>query len=177
MLCCALLCAHCVLCGWGWMALWNVESMRVVLVIQQSSQHSCGSRVQALFFCHAFAMQPVGCSPCCCFCVCYCCAAATQFAVKHEQDLDCGGGYIKLLPGSRCARRFQPFASFIARAAARTACGASQPSCVCTANLRLADLSCVCFLLLWFCCSMSCRLSSHHTTVSRPHSTHTARAR
>lgn len=27
-----------------------------------------------------------------------------QFQVKHEQDLDCGGGYIKLLPGSRCAR-------------------------------------------------------------------------
>jgi hypothetical protein len=26
-----------------------------------------------------------------------------QFQVKHEQDLDCGGGYIKLLPGSRCA--------------------------------------------------------------------------
>jgi calreticulin len=25
-----------------------------------------------------------------------------QFQVKHEQDLDCGGGYIKLLPGSRC---------------------------------------------------------------------------
>jgi calreticulin len=24
-----------------------------------------------------------------------------QFQVKHEQDLDCGGGYIKLLPGSR----------------------------------------------------------------------------
>ena len=26
-----------------------------------------------------------------------------QYSVKHEQDLDCGGGYIKLLPASRCA--------------------------------------------------------------------------
>lgn len=26
-----------------------------------------------------------------------------QFSVKHEQDIDCGGGYIKLLPASRCA--------------------------------------------------------------------------
>lgn len=24
-----------------------------------------------------------------------------QFSAKHEQDLDCGGGYIKLLPASR----------------------------------------------------------------------------
>jgi calreticulin len=23
-----------------------------------------------------------------------------QYSVKHEQDLDCGGGYIKLVPGS-----------------------------------------------------------------------------
>lgn len=28
-----------------------------------------------------------------------------QFSVKHAQKLDCGGGYIKLLPTSRCARR------------------------------------------------------------------------
>ncbi len=27
-----------------------------------------------------------------------------QFSVKHAQKLDCGGGYIKLLPTSRCAR-------------------------------------------------------------------------
>ena len=26
-----------------------------------------------------------------------------QFSAKHEQGLDCGGGYIKLLPASRCA--------------------------------------------------------------------------
>jgi hypothetical protein len=26
----------------------------------------------------------------------------TQFSVKHEQKLDCGGGYIKLLPKSSC---------------------------------------------------------------------------
>jgi calreticulin len=26
-----------------------------------------------------------------------------QFSVKHEQDIDCGGGYIKLLPASRYA--------------------------------------------------------------------------
>ena len=25
-----------------------------------------------------------------------------QFQVKHEQNLDCGGGYIKLIPASRC---------------------------------------------------------------------------
>lgn len=34
-----------------------------------------------------------------------------QFQVKHEQDLDCGGGYIKLLPGSRCARCCLPAGS------------------------------------------------------------------
>ena len=28
---------------------------------------------------------------------------APQFAVKHEQEIDCGGGYIKLIPASRCA--------------------------------------------------------------------------
>ncbi len=27
-----------------------------------------------------------------------------QFSVKHEQDLDCGGGYIKLMPATRCGR-------------------------------------------------------------------------
>lgn len=26
-----------------------------------------------------------------------------QFSVKHTQNIDCGGGYIKLLPTSRCA--------------------------------------------------------------------------
>ena len=26
---------------------------------------------------------------------------AAQFSVKHEQDIDCGGGYIKVIPKSR----------------------------------------------------------------------------
>jgi hypothetical protein len=28
-------------------------------------------------------------------------ALPLQFSVKHEQDIDCGGGYIKLIPASR----------------------------------------------------------------------------
>ena len=29
-----------------------------------------------------------------------------QFSVKHEQDLDCGGGYVKLLPADVDQKKF-----------------------------------------------------------------------
>lgn len=32
-----------------------------------------------------------------------------QYSVKHEQDLDCGGGYIKLVPGSVSKSKMKEF--------------------------------------------------------------------
>jgi hypothetical protein len=32
-----------------------------------------------------------------------------QYSVKHEQDLDCGGGYIKLVPGSVAKGKMKEF--------------------------------------------------------------------
>ncbi len=32
-----------------------------------------------------------------------------QFSVKHAQKLDCGGGYIKLIPTSRCSLSLELF--------------------------------------------------------------------
>jgi len=46
-----------------------------------------------------------------------------QFSVKHAQKLDCGGGYIKLLPTSRCAARALRRPPAPARCSRRTRAG------------------------------------------------------
>ena len=68
-----------------------------------------------------------------------------QFSVKHAQKMDCGGGYIKLIPTSRCPSLscklldWRPCMSWLQTPPGHGSCGPNAPSaCKALPNVRAA---------------------------------------